>query len=261
VIDGVFVSYEEFWKDQQKYKDIVKLYQAKERLRAYNSLLSGKIRDWLAEHDDWSIVINSQDVADLTYREMPGSKQLWTADIDLKKSDGGFGSINGTYSGVFKLSMDADMSTFDNGYADFEAKLWSSEFTHFYAIGNEGQSSEIKLAYEIPNCRLNIALPSGVSRHFFEENIPSSNLTQTDFTVNVDRTATIRSTIQSGGYEEIVVQIIEDNGVYSYNDTQTLYIPGKSPFVTSNPDGAHNPWPPDTRGYVTMTLIIDMLDK
>jgi hypothetical protein len=261
-VDGVFITYEQYQKDIQKWDNIVKLSQAKARIRAYNYELAEKIRAYLAENGDWKITINAQTLSDMTYYQMPNAARLlWTADIDLKKTDGGFTTVAGGYSGLFSLKMDADFSPFDDGYAAYYANKLSPPGGFQYSVtGNSGPFSELKLEYEIPNCKLNISLPHGVNRHFFEENIPSSSLTQTQFTINVERTVQVTAPFGGGKLVEDW-QIIEHDGVWATSQTTTNIIPGTPTQSTTNNDGGSDPWPPDTRGAVTMTLVIDMLGK
>jgi hypothetical protein len=259
-IDGVFITYEQYQRDQEKWENIVKLSQAKARIRAYYSELAEKIRAYLAENGDWKIEINAQELSEMSYNQMPNAATLiWTADIDLKKTDGGFTTAAGTYSGVFKLSADADFSNYDSGYAQFYANSISKGFS-YRVTGNKGSVSELKLAYEIPNCQLRLSLPAGTSRKFIEERLSGETLNQTEFTIKSDRTVEVRS--DSNPPTSIVWQIIEDNGVMAQNQATTVHYPAPvGPITTNNDDGYNDPWPPDTRGNISMTLVIDMLDK
>ena len=263
VINGIFISYEEYQKDVERYEDIVRLSKTKERLRVYYSAVNEQIRDRMAEKGDWRLVINSQDVADFTFMEMPGNKQLWTAEIDLVKSMDGLTSIEGTYSGTFKLGMEADMSAFDNGYAAYWAGRTSTAQTSYSVTTNEGQRSVMKLDFEIPDCQLGISLPSGTLRHFFEEEIPSSELMQSHFSVNVDRTFSMRADLPQGSYTTSDQHITQLNGEFMRSETSTTFInsPGAAPSVVQSDSPSRMEWPPDLRGSVTMTLIIDMLGK
>ncbi len=263
VVNGIFISFAEYQKDLEKYQDIVKLSQTKARLRAYYSAVGDAIRDYIAENGNWRLVINSQDVADLTFMDMPGNKQLWTADINLTKSMDGATSIEGTYSGTFKLKMEADMYAFDNGYAAYWAKRTSNAQMNYNVTANDGKRSEMKLEFEIPDCQLGISLPPGTLRNFFEEELPSSELMQSHFSVSVDRAFTMRADLPQGSYTTSEQRITQENGEFMRSGTITTYTssPGLPPSVIheDNPDSME--WPPDLRGSVTMTLIIDMLGK
>ncbi len=263
IINGVFISYAEYQKDLEKYEDIIRLSQTKERLRSYYSAVGDMIRDRMAEKGDWRLIINAQDVADLTFMNMPGSRQLWTADIDLVKSMDGLTSIEGTYSGRFNLSMEADMSAFDNGYAAWWAEEVSNQQTDYNVTANEGQRSEMKLNFEIPDCQLGISLPAGTLRHFFEEEIPSSALMQSHFSVSVDRTFSIRADLPQGSYTTSDQHITQFNGEFTRSETSTTFVnsPGAAPNVVQSDSPSSMEWPPDMRGSVTMTLVIDMLGR
>jgi hypothetical protein len=249
IVGGVFITYEQYQKDIEKWDNIIKLSQTKARLGGWHSALNQKIQDYMKDNGQWSIKINTQDLSDMSYNEMPNAATLiWTAEIDLKKSDGGFESIKGNYTGVFKLSADADFSNYDSHFVDFKLdELNKMGGGNFRKVGNEGPVSELMLAYEISNCKLNISLPVGTNRKFIEEKLPSEALTQTDFTIKSDRMVSYQ-----WGMGEIVQNFyyhyIEDNGVWVLN-------------TQNSTDSGNDPWPPDTRGNITMTLVIDMLGK
>ena len=263
VVNGVFISYEAYQKDLEKWDNIVSLSQTKARLAVWNSALNGRICGYLAEHGGWKITINSQDVSEMTYNQMPeAARLLWTSDIELEKTDSGLESITGTYAGNFKLKMDADFSPYDDGYAQFYADSLNrnNPIFAYHVTGNSGAASELKLEYEIPDCQLGISLPYGVNRHFFEESIPSSNLTQTVFTIHSDRMVEVKSS--SDPAVTFAKQVIEEDGIWAINETQTVHYGAPvGPQTMNNNDGGNDPWPPDTRGAITMTLIIDMLGK
>ena len=101
--NGAKISWEEFQKDKQKYKDIISLSQANERLRQYYARVDELVKKAQSESGAWAIRIYDQQVAEgkmnpLYDHTVPG---IFTADIELVKDDGSFGNINGTYTGRF----------------------------------------------------------------------------------------------------------------------------------------------------------------
>ncbi len=263
VINGVFISYAEYQKDVERYEDIIRLSQTKERLRVYYSAVNDQIRDRMAEKGDWRLVIKGWDVEHFDFMDVDGNSQQWSAEIDLVKSMDGLTSIEGTYAGTFKLLMEADLSAFDRDYATDWAIRVSTPQTDYNVTARDGPKSEMKLEFEIPDCRLAISLPPGTSRYFFEEEIPSSELMQTHFSVNVDRTFSIRADLPQGSYTTSDQHITQFNGDFMRSETSTTFInsPGAAPTVVQSDSPSSMEWPPDLRGSVTMTLIIDMLGK
>ena len=274
VIDGVFISYEQWQQDQAKWKDIVSISQANQRLRAFYSKLSSKIKDKLVEKGVWTVRIDSQDWAEFRFEAINGNKQIWTADVELKKNDGDYGNITGSYTGRFELKMDCDLSVFDNILTDHfvefrnvrpnaldnkrvpgDTVLLSNKLQvyagdggrgdecRWSAVSNTGSPSVLQCAFEIPDCELNLALPAGTNRAFFEIPIPAYLVYMTEYTRQVDRTVAVVGVDSYNSY------------YYTYrlvmNDDMITVSDGEYPDSWSDID--------DYSASLSMTLIIDML--
>jgi len=211
VIDGAFISYEQWQKDKAKWKSIADMYEAKQRLRTYYAAVQDKINEYFSEHGNWTIKVNSQDWASLYYNYTYDNKQIWTADIELTKSDGSYGNITGTYTGKFEFKMDTDLSGFDNTFDDYLMKCLTVE--NFNMVGGfeamvlgarnrsyewdwslldwSGDPSEMLCRFEIPDCELNLSLPAGTNRAFFEIPVDSTLIYMTEYSRNINRTISV----------------------------------------------------------------------
>lgn len=179
VIDGVFVSWEEFQKDQQKYRDIIALSQAKQRLRSYYAKVDQLIRDFISDKGDWTIRIDGRDTQTITYEGVEGCGQTMTADIRLVKADGSAGNITGTYTGHFALRSDYDLRAFDRGYGLSQKEAFTRNLTlpdgsiarreeNWILATDEGPTSLFYAVVEAEAYSVNLALPAGVNRAFLE---------------------------------------------------------------------------------------------
>ncbi len=274
IINGIFISYEQYQKDLEKYQDIITLSKTKERLRAYYSEVGERIQESIAKKGSWTIKINSQDWADLTFNWIPGNRQLWTADIDLKREyDGNLQSGMGTYTGRFELRVDTDLSVFDNTYDDDWVK-WLNTVDKktitpiqnavlsippsgtWVAASNTGQKSVARYAYEIPDCSLNLSLPAGVNRGFFEISISNTKVFLTEYTQQVDRTIVVIGR-DTGWTHTLTHQLImDDNLTIASGHLDMVNSSGESwPIDNSETwNGVEN-----LDRYMDMTLVIDML--
>ena len=90
IINGIFVTWEEFQRDKDKYKDIVNMSQANARLRAYYGRVDELVRDAMSEKGVWTISINDQQVVDYGMYVGVSDFQvplIVSADIELVKDD------------------------------------------------------------------------------------------------------------------------------------------------------------------------------
>lgn len=182
IINGIFVSWEEFQRDKDKYKDIVNMSQANARLRAYYGRVDELVRDAMSEKGVWTISINDQQVVDYGMYVGVSDFQvplIVSADIELVKDDGSYGNIGGTYIGRFKVDADADFSEIDTNYHNVWAeKLNSTASGNLLTIGGGtkysgvstivNQPSEMTFVLESTQTSVNLALPEGVNRTVFE---------------------------------------------------------------------------------------------
>lgn len=270
VIDTVFISYEQWEKDKEKYKDIVNAYNANRRLDAYYVRVSELMQEQRAEESSWTLKINEQKTASFEFMKVKGNTQLWTADIELKKTDGSYGNVSGIYEGRFNLNMDCELSTFDSNIADniaewnsrldFEQKLsedktfiqelFYNEYNgHSWSVVDEsGTPSSFYSSFAIPDCEMDLTLPAGVNRAFFEISIDSSVIYLTDYSVSVDRQFTLKGVYPGLTPTVIAYTITTKDDMHHLTETET--------GTTSEYERRYSFYFDED---LDMTLIIDML--
>ncbi len=277
IINGVFISWEEFQRDKDKYKDIVNLSQANARLRQYYARVDELVRQAMSESTVWAIRIQTQEMNDTLHRDVPVyyAPTLWTADIELIKDDGSYGNVNGTYTGRFHLSYEADLREFDRGFAERMAQYyndgdgrtiagtqigWSQSTVVFSPVANEvNQPSVHRLTLEGSGVPVTLSLPPGVNRTRFELPISATALEQTEFEAVEDRFAEVRGTDPAGLYSITISRtIITDSRTGTdYEQTRDVVtVPFQKPQEFVNTENGS--MPRDMRPYIQMTLVVDM---
>ncbi|MBP5230853.1 MAG: hypothetical protein ILO68_03910 [Clostridia bacterium] len=134
VINGVFISWEEYKKDQERYRDIVELANARARLRAYNGILNRILKDKMKDRTGWTIRIQNQVIKKQTYRTAPNIDvpYIYTSDVVLKKKDGNYEEPVGTYEGTFQLKTDLDLSDYDANFHKYLAEHFNDKIREAY---------------------------------------------------------------------------------------------------------------------------------
>lgn len=267
IINGIFVSWEEFQRDKDKYKDIVNMSQANARLRAYYGRVDELVRDAMSDKGVWTISITDQQVVEGKINQIydytvPG---IFTADIELIKDDGSYGNIDGTYTGHFELKMDTELTDYDNRrhilYADYmnksQQKLPGEKISWSGVSVQVNKPTESKLTLEGENVSVSLSLPSGTNRTIFELPLDTTALEQTEYGYIEDIVYTIRGTYRDVVYTRIITEIKDDSGFQYYHDYNEAVAPGIPPVSTENEDSHQAPT--DIRPYIQLTLVIDML--
>ncbi len=264
--NGAKVSWEQFQKDQQKYKDIAALYQAKSRLRQYYARVNQLVKDAQSEDGAWAIRIYDQQVIQAKY--LPTYDQLvpqiWTADIELVKGDGSMGNVNGAYTGSFSLKMDTDLAEFDSRrhilFAEHMNK--SQEQVAAGAIHWSPASlqlnapSENKVSFAGDGVSVTLTLPPGANRTLFELPLDATALEQTEYVNTCDYVMVIGGESISGVYTITWTEISETDSFYQSDHNVVIDRNGHRVEGTNEDSG---PLPTDMRPYIRMTLVVDML--
>ena len=275
IINGIFVTWEEFQRDKDKYKDIVNMSQANARLRAYYGRVDELVRDAMSEKGVWTISITDQQVVENGVNVGHAiAPIIVSADIELVKDDGSYGNIGGTYIGRFKVDADADFSEIDKNYHNIWAEKLNSAGGNLLTIGGgtkwSGASitvnrpSEWKIVLESAQTSVNLALPAGVNRTVFELPL-DTNVLDGSFSYIFDNVIEIQRRESCGGTTtNAFTNIIEDDGeTYRYYDIVHYAHGGcmdpghhynKYGDPTENTQ-SHG----DIRNSIKLTLVIDML--
>lgn len=279
IINGIFVTWEEFQRDKDKYKDIVNMSQANSRLRAYYGRVDELVRDAMSDKGVWTISITDQQVVDYGIHIENLECQIpliVNADIELVKDDGSYGNIGGTYIGRFKVDADADFSEVDKNYPNMWAeKLNSTTGGNMLTIGGgtkwsgayltANQPSEFKFALESTQTSVNLALPAGVNRTVFELPLDTTVLDATYHYI-IDRVSAIQRKRPCGCTQtETSTFINEDDGetLRTYQIIHTALDgacadPSHGGGAYSSPTDDTMP-SQDIRNVIKLTLVVDML--
>lgn len=272
VIDGAFVSWDEFQKDQQKYKDIIALSQAKQRLRSYYAKVDQLIRDFISDKGDWTIRIDGRDTQPYTFHQVEGNTQTLTADVRLVKADGSAGNVTGTYTGRFNLHWEADLGAFDAGYGAYLQAVFDGNVlppgisvptipmryrsARWVLATDEGPPSEDYIVLEAEEYSVNLALPAGVNRAFLELPLSAEPLFVTDFVRQVQRVVFFDLVAPecSGSWD---MSLNYDDTLQIMFDDWEVHAPEGS-YYGDNTESYN--FDPDITPYMRMTLVVDMLD-
>lgn len=280
--NGAKISWEEFQKDQQKYKDIATLYQAKQRLRTYYAKVDELVKNAQSENGAWAIRIYDQQVVN---SKLAGNywgidaamidaahPLIWTADIELVKDDGSFGNVNGTYAGGFTLKAEAVLEEFEQNFhhhraaylnAEREANSLSSSVPDPDPMHYAGESqtinspSEFRMTLEKADASVTLSLPAGVNRTIFELPLSATALEQTEFVNTWDMVTVVKAT-KKGAYAILTYTDIGDTTT-GYDSLHELH--HDEVFGTRENPGndTSGPITSDLRPHITITLVVDML--
>jgi len=109
-------------RTKQKWKDIADGANAKRLLNEFYSIFQQEVDNYMRKSNEAGWVIKFEDQIDycnFSFFGVPGNFQIWTLFMDLQKIKGDeFGSIAGTYRGMFSITADHDMTGFKNNTAD-----------------------------------------------------------------------------------------------------------------------------------------------
>ncbi len=271
VINGIKISWEQFQKDKEKYKDIIALYQAKSRLRQYYARVDELVKAAMDEKGAWAIRIYDQVVTQEIYNPIYDQlvPYIWTADIELVKNDGSMGNINGTYTGSFSLKMENDLTEYDSRrhilYAEYANKKGGSigGFSVPNGYSWSGVSvqinspSESKIGLNGENVSVTLSLPAGTNRTFFELPLDAMALEQTEYVNTCDYVMVAKGVNQSGSWTTTWTEIYETSSYYQ-SDHHLIVISGVSGEETHEDSGQ---LPTDMRPYISITLVVDMLSN
>ena len=267
IINGAVVSWKEYQRDQEKYRHIVSLSQANARLRQYYDRVNELLREDMGKTAHWTIRIYDQkvqnDTFDMVYDiTLP---YLYTAEILLTKNGGDYSSITGTYSGDFKITIDADMSDYDANLHDYVAKAFTENDQKVGVKRNWSgysmtinQPSESKTILEGENLSVNLSLPYGTNKTIFELPLDATKLDAHNKFL-IDMVYSIQSKEQYGTSTHTWTRIEDSVTGTSYlKDEHVIFLPdGSKQEYSDVQEGAYPTV--DIRPYISMTLVVDML--
>lgn len=276
--NGAKISWQEFLKDQQKWKDIATMYQAKQRLRQYYARVDELVRDFMSKNGNWTIRINDQQVVDSLYNFEVNAfaPYIWTADIELVKNDNSYGNINGVYQGRFNVKMDAELSSYDSNYHN----LWAAaenkilDETGGAALGRPywkaksqaaNQPSQELVVLDSEAYAVTLSLPAGVNRTIFELPVDVMTLNQKETVMVEDMQSSIEAADTNPmGYTVTHIRTIISDSRIGFWDKTLEFIQIHN--LTGETYSSESPDEEDILGgllefrpYFEMTLVVDML--
>lgn len=116
-------------KTRQKWKDIADGANAKRLLNEFYALFQQKVDDYMEKSDEagWTLKFEYQqvDYRKFSFFGVPGNTQTWGLFMEMKKvkDSDEFGSIAGTYSGIYSIMVDHEMDGFKNNTAQAVEKM------------------------------------------------------------------------------------------------------------------------------------------
>lgn len=275
VINGVFVSWEEFKRDKDKYRDIALMAEANGRLRTFYTRVNELLREAMSNDMTWHIRIDNRQYIKALYSRAPeyyASARL-DADIELVKHDDSYTDVVGTYTGRFKVSYEYDLSDYDWNYAkrlaewlngDGSLKLndgtaYTSTVLKWTADSNTiNRPSEERLTLEKSDVAVTLSLPAGVQRTRFEIPLSATALEQTEFALVEDRVSVARGVDATGSitetYTSTIIRDHETGTNYDQTVETRVTVLGEEEPIVNTDDGQ---LPRDMRPYIQMTLVVD----
>lgn len=269
ILAGLMVSIKEYQHDQQKYKDIATLSQAKGRLRVFYDRVNELLRNENSKNMRWTIRILQQKTQDeiFDYAYDIKAPYLFTADIELVKQDGEYADFTGTYSGYFNLSLSADLSDYDKIFCQRVADQYTEnakkgQLNHTYnAISTTiNRPSESECYVKGEGVSVTLSMPYGTNRMKFELPLDATKM-ESKSKVLIDKSYTY-------GYsgkdmtETITHTRIEDSetGTSHLWIHRVVTISGYSQSFAEEQEGTVGDM--DVRPYLKMNLVIDTrIDK
>ena len=269
IINGTTQTVEQYKRDRQKWKDIVELSQARGRYREFTANLNTIIKQKTKEKTAWTIRIQNQTVQEQLYRGAPEIRlpYIYTSDIVLTKKDENYESPKGVYEGEFKIDVDVSCEDYDKNFHKYLAE-------HFNKKLEEAAMPVAQMAKWVPVSQsanrvsenkttlgsqsVYVTLDNNALGGVYELELNTMSLDILYQRVVHDHVSVIKKTTE-GGTETITWTEITDS------DTKTAYQQTHNRVVTASGEVLESvntdddPYPDtDVRGYIKLTLVVDM---
>ena len=267
IINGVKISYEQYQRDREKYKNIVELANARARFREFNYRLNSIIRSETAGKTAWTIRIQTQTIKDQLYRTAPDVTvpYFYTADVVLTKKDGNFETPAGTYQGDFKLDIDVSLEDYDRNYAKELAGYLNDELKKSAAhipdsmlwkvvSHNVNKTSENKATLEGKNVYVTLG---GSLGGVYELRLDTMALDVTCQKVLHDFVCVLKQEGEGATHTMTWTEITDSEAGTSYPQDHSVIV-DRQGTVTETDNTDDEPFPNvDVRTYLKLTLVVD----
>ncbi|MBP5665284.1 MAG: hypothetical protein J6X87_03300 [Clostridia bacterium] len=272
VVNGVFLTVDQFKRDQEKYKNIVELSEANARFREFSARLNSIVRDETRKKTAWTIRIQDQVVETQLYRGAPdiNAPYIYTSDIVLKKNDGNFDSPAGTYQGSFELKVDVSLEDHDRNFAKLLAEYYNNKLKE--TMGNVPASMYWTVVSQTVNRpsvnettlsggNVYVTLDrSGSLGGVFELKLNTMALDVTRNRVLHDYVSVLQQKGEAATETLTWTDITDSETGTAYHQDHSIVVTiNGETFESTNTDD--DPYPNiDVRGYIGLTLVVDMAE-
>ena len=271
IINGTTQTIEQYQRDQQKWKDIVELSQARARYREFTASLNTIIKNKTKEKTAWTIRIQNQTVQEQLYRAAPEIHlpYIYTSDIVLVKKDGNFDSPKGVYEGEFKIDIDVSLEDYDKNFHKYLAESFNKKIREnvpvttpemFYNPKSQSVNRTSENKATLGKTGIYVELGKNSLGGVYELELNAQALDILYQKVLHDFVAVIEKRTE-GGTETITwTEITDSETKTSYQQTYNRVVTAAGEVLEStNTDDV--PYPDtDVRTYITLTLTVDMTD-
>lgn len=269
IVNGVFISVEEYKRDQEKWEDLVELTNAKARFRNFNGVLKTLLTDKMKERTAWVIRIQQSVEREQTFRMAPQVDAPYTylSDIVLVKKDGRTDNPVGTYEGSARFRVDVDLSDYDAHFHHYLATYYNDIDRNLpagipAALKMEGISQTVhrksQNRFEIAKDGFSVALTNGLGG-VYEFPLNTMKFDLTDY-VSVNDMVSVY-----GGENDVVQYTVTWTEIYD-TETGTMYHQDHSVIknkqtgeTTETTNTDDNPMPDtDPRSLLQLRLVVDL---
>lgn len=275
IINGSVVTWDEFWKNQEQWKDRVTLLNTKARLRKYYDKVRLLMDDKERKNLKWSIDIDGQIIKSILYREVPEIYVPCICYFDaqlVKEGNGGNTLPDGTYTGSIKFRTALELSDFDANFHKYLAKAINDgklkiqgpaagqvKHVPYTAVSQSVQvTSENRYMLEGSDVSIRMNLPENSKKGRMESPVDLSMLEQKEYAQKMDMLSVVEQKSEAATNTLNWAQMEDsDAGVYYLNTFGTVVdISGKVQSY-DNPENGSMP-KPDMRQYIQMRIIVDV---
>ncbi len=270
VINGAFITFDQYKRDQEKYRNIVELSNARARFREFSSRLNLLIKEQTRKKTAWTIRIQDQVSEEQLYRGSPriNVPYIYTSDIVLTKVGGDYTDPVGTYQGDFKLKIELDLEDYDRNFNKYLAdslneklkatvpglpasQLWKPVSQTVNRTSDNSTTLEGKNVY--------VTLSDSIGG-IFEMKLNPMALEVTRSRVIHDFVSVIQQKGEGATSTLTWTEITdsETGTAYIQDYTRIVDVNGKVTESTNTDDGAYEQV--DPRSYMSLTLVVDLMD-
>ncbi|MCR5693409.1 MAG: hypothetical protein K6G89_00345 [Clostridia bacterium] len=267
VINGVFLTYDQYKRDQEKYKDIVEFSNVRARFRQFTANLNYNIKEMTRNYTAWTIRIHDRVVKEQLYRGSPEiyAPYIYTADIVLVKKDKDIDSYVGTYKGEFKIDVDVSLEDYDRNFGKYLAESINkklkeipgpiSDSMMWYVVSNNAnRTSENKTTLEGKNVYVTLSDSLG---GVFEMKLDPTALDIAYNKVLHDIVSVIEQKSEGATATTTWTEITDSEAGTAYHQDHNVVVDinGNRQESTNTDD---DPYPnDDPRSIINLTLVVD----